>query len=102
MGAPGSVAHGSSDSRGAAARPHPHSKIQSTETIQRETLMRSATLLLTTLLAAGSAQAGGKGMVQLTSPHDVTTTTERLVDTLESKGMTIFAVVDHADEWDEL
>ncbi|MDZ7747816.1 MAG: DUF302 domain-containing protein [Halofilum sp. (in: g-proteobacteria)] len=48
------------------------------------------------VLASATATAAGDGMVSMRSAHDVATTTERLVDTLEAKGMTVFRVIDHA------
>jgi uncharacterized protein (DUF302 family) len=42
-----------------------------------------------------AAQAGD-GMITVKSAYDVPTTTDRLVDVLEGKGMTIFARIDHA------
>ncbi|WP_440997915.1 DUF302 domain-containing protein [Arhodomonas sp. SL1] len=46
-------------------------------------------------LGAGSVH-GAEGMEQVTSTDDVATTTERLVEVLEEKGMNVFAVIDHA------
>lgn len=55
-----------------------------------------ATALIMLVLVAAHAHGAGKGMVRIASAHDVATTTERLVDALESKGMTVFEVIDHA------
>ncbi len=52
-----------------------------------------------TALAATTVQAAdmsGDGMVTVKSPHDVATTVEKLVAVLESKGMNVFATIDHA------
>lgn len=48
------------------------------------------------MLASAAATAAGDGMVSMRSAEDVATTTERLVDTLETRGMTVFRVIDHA------
>lgn len=57
----------------------------------------SAALCLTVAIAApmGSALASD-GMVTVKSAHDVQTTVEKLVAVLESKGMNVFARVNHA------
>jgi uncharacterized protein (DUF302 family) len=50
------------------------------------------------------ASAGGKpiekknGIVDIPSNHSVDQTVERLKDTLQSKGVTLFAVIDHSGE----
>ncbi len=56
------------------------------------------TLLPAMLLFAVSTHvlAESDGLVTLESPHDVATTADRLEQTLEDKGMTVFARIDHA------
>jgi len=58
--------------------------------------MRRTGLILALLLLTAPAWAAGDGMVRMRSAHDVPTTTQRLVDGLEAKGMTVFTVIDHA------
>jgi len=54
------------------------------------------------ILLAGSLMLGllpahaGDGLVRLESRADVATTTQRLVDALNAKGMNVFATIDHA------
>ena len=43
-----------------------------------------------------TAAAAESGMVNIRSAHGVGTTVERLVNALESKGLTVFARIDHA------
>ncbi len=60
-------------------------------------MRKIATLLLASAVCLGSAAAfAADGMIQLQSPYTVEQTVERFVDTAESKGLTIFAQVDHA------
>ena len=42
------------------------------------------------------AMAGGPGTMKLASPYDVATTLDRFENILKSKGITIFARIDHA------
>jgi uncharacterized protein (DUF302 family) len=55
-----------------------------------------AALALAASLTAVPAAAGPQGMVMMESEHSVDTTLDRLADTLKSKGLTVFARVDHA------
>ena len=50
----------------------------------------SALILLTTVASAAD------GLVTLESPHSVSVTTDRLENTLQEKGLTVFARIDHA------
>ncbi len=52
--------------------------------------------LTSALLLPINANAGDQ-MITLESPHDVSTTLDKLVAALESKGMNIFARIDHAE-----
>jgi uncharacterized protein (DUF302 family) len=57
------------------------------------------TVMLAAVLGASAAAAqtpAPAGLVVVESAHDVPLTTERLVDALRAKGMTIFERVDHA------
>ncbi len=45
---------------------------------------------------SSSAQAAD-GMITVESPHDVATTVDKLVAVLESKGMNVFARINHAE-----
>lgn len=56
-------------------------------------------ILLITLLALTFAlpALAAEGMINLTSQHSVDATADRLVTMLESKGMTVFDRIDHAD-----
>lgn len=54
-----------------------------------------AALALTVLSMTGTARAAD-GLVGVKSDHDVATTADRLVAALESKGLTVFARIDHA------
>ena len=49
-------------------------------------------LVLTFALPALAAD----GIIRVSSPHSVTATADRLVELLESKGMTVFTRIDHA------
>ena len=44
------------------------------------------------------AQTGGKGIIDVPSNHSVDQTVERLKEILRSKGVTLFALVDHSGE----
>jgi len=44
------------------------------------------------------APAGGKGIIDKPSNHSVEQTVEKLKDILQSKGATLFALVDHSGE----
>lgn len=57
--------------------------------------MRLITGLLATTLLCSSAFADS-GLIQVKSAHDVATTADRLEQTLKSKGMQIFARINHA------
>lgn len=48
------------------------------------------------LLFATAAAAADSGLISVKSAHDVKTTADRLESALESKGMTVFARIDHA------
>jgi len=52
-------------------------------------------------MASGSSKevlAGGKGIIDKLSNHSVDQTVEKLKNTLQSKGVTLFALVDHSGE----
>lgn len=56
-------------------------------------------ILLSTLLIfilSASMAFAIDGLVTIKSAHDVATTTDRLITALETKGMTVFARIDHA------
>ena len=55
-----------------------------------------AVFIAGSILSATPALAAD-GMVTVKSPHDVSTTVEKLVAVLESKGMNIFARVNHTE-----
>jgi len=57
--------------------------------------MKRIVPLLLLLFASASAFAGD-GIIMLSSAHNVSTTADRLVTALESKGMKIFTRIDHA------
>ena len=59
-------------------------------------MKHSALLLLGFLLFFSASSHAADGLIQLQSPHSVKETTARFVDVAESKGLTIFAQVDHA------
>src|SRR5512134_711715 len=50
------------------------------------------------VVVAVNAFAAGSGLISKPSPHSVPETMDRLVTVLQSKGMTIFARIDHAAE----
>ena len=60
--------------------------------------MRNAFIAGLLVLVAGNALAGGSGLVSRPSPYSVPETIERLTTVLQSKGMTVFARIDHAAE----
>jgi len=60
----------------------------------RQTVTLLAVLLLS--VAGNSVAAETAGLVRVASPHDVTTTADRLERVLGEKGMTVFARIDHA------
>jgi uncharacterized protein (DUF302 family) len=47
---------------------------------------------------AGGAAAAGRGVVDRPSPHSVDETVRRFKDILRAKGITLFAIVDHAGQ----
>ncbi|GAB4372028.1 MAG: DUF302 domain-containing protein [Deltaproteobacteria bacterium] len=49
------------------------------------------------MLLAASVQAGEPGLVTRPSPHSVAKTIDRLEQVVTSKGMTVFARIDHAE-----
>jgi uncharacterized protein (DUF302 family) len=49
------------------------------------------------ILFAASAHGGGNGLVTLQSAHSVAGTIDRLERVVKSKGMTVFARIDHAE-----
>ncbi|MFT5658271.1 MAG: hypothetical protein ACI9KN_001550 [Gammaproteobacteria bacterium] len=58
--------------------------------------MRQIILCLLVLVASTSSLFAGEGMQQIKSAHDVKSTGDRLEKVLKSKGMTVFARIDHA------
>ena len=48
------------------------------------------------LMILSATALGANGMVEVKSSHDVATTGDNLVKVLESKGMNVFARIDHA------
>ena len=49
-------------------------------------------------LVIGMAGSGGDGIVTKSSPRSVEDTVSRLTGLVESKGMNVFAVIDHSGE----
>jgi uncharacterized protein (DUF302 family) len=60
--------------------------------------MRKAVIAGLLILVTGNALAGGSGLISKPSPYAVPETIDRLTAVLQSRGMTIFARVDHAAE----
>lgn len=60
--------------------------------------MRKAVLAFALLILGSDAWAGPDGLVSRPSRYSVPQTADRLVAVLESKGMTVFARIDHAAE----
>lgn len=60
--------------------------------------MRKAVLVFALLILGSDAWAGPEGLVSRPSRYSVPQTADRLVAVLESKGMTVFARIDHAAE----
>jgi uncharacterized protein (DUF302 family) len=60
--------------------------------------MRKTILVFALLLLAIDAQAGADGVVSKPSRYSVPETMDRVVAVLQSKGMTVFARIDHAAE----
>jgi uncharacterized protein (DUF302 family) len=60
--------------------------------------MRKTILTFALLLLGINAWAGPKGFVSKPSRYSVQETVDRLVSVLQSKGMTVFARIDHAAE----
>ena len=60
--------------------------------------MRKTILTLALLLLGLNAWAGPEGLVSKPSRYSVPETVDRLVTVLQSKGMTVFARIDHAAE----
>lgn len=58
--------------------------------------MRRSAFVLALLLLPSAALAADDGMVRKESAHSVSGTIDRLQSALESKGLTIFARIDHA------
>jgi uncharacterized protein (DUF302 family) len=54
------------------------------------------TIIVFMMLAVALPVSADNGLVTLESPHDVATTTEKLVTTLKAKGMKVFDVIDHS------
>lgn len=60
--------------------------------------MRKTVFAFVLLLAGSIAWAGPEGLVSKPSRYSVPETLDRLVTVLQSKGMTVFARIDHAAE----
>jgi uncharacterized protein (DUF302 family) len=54
------------------------------------------TLFCMTFVVSSSASAEEEGLIRLQSPYSVTQTLDRFEQSVKSKGMTIFARIDHA------
>ena len=54
-------------------------------------------VLVTSLILFSSAVSADNGLISVKSSHDVETTANKLEEVLKSKGMTVFARIDHAD-----
>lgn len=74
------------------------SKLRSTDRwwLARDIGTVSRALALLLLLLGNVTMAHDSGLISLRSAHDVATTVERLQQHLQNKGMTVFAVLDHA------
>ncbi|MCF6281223.1 MAG: DUF302 domain-containing protein [Candidatus Polarisedimenticolaceae bacterium] len=59
--------------------------------------MRPLQFALLSLLLISSATFADNGLVTIKSAHDVPTTTNRLVQLLKERGMTLFNRINHAD-----
>ena len=71
-------------------------RISDLRCLQRDINTVTCALALLLLLLGNVAMAHDTNLVKLRSAHDVTTTVERLQQHLQSKGMTVFAALDHA------
>jgi uncharacterized protein (DUF302 family) len=69
--------------------------------VRRTTLRAAATASVTALALAAatpaSAGSGADGLIKMKSAHSVETTLDRMASALESKGLTVFARVDHRE-----
>ena len=63
----------------------------------QEGTMRKVGFAVIFAMVAVSAFAGGNGLISKPSRYSAPETMERLVVVLQSKGMTVFARIDHAD-----
>ena len=66
--------------------------------MNKEGIMRKTILALALLFVGINAWAGPEGFVGKPSRYPVPETMDRLVTVLQSKGMTVFARIDHAAE----
>ncbi|SDG29252.1 Uncharacterized conserved protein, DUF302 family [Limimonas halophila] len=63
----------------------------------RATVTAPITALALAAAAPASAGSGADGLIKVKSEHSVETTLDRLASALESKGLTVFARVDHRE-----
>lgn len=60
--------------------------------------MRNLLIAMAMLVSAPTALADGKGIVDKPSKYSVAETLDRLTRVLQSKGVSVFARIDHSDE----
>jgi uncharacterized protein (DUF302 family) len=58
-------------------------------------MLRARLILISSLLLVPVAQAADNGLITMKSPHSVDETLDRFEAAVKSKGMTVFARVDH-------
>ncbi len=58
--------------------------------------MKKCAVILAVLLFSTATALAADGVISVKSAHDVNATADRLVSALKSKGMTVFARIDHA------
>ncbi len=58
--------------------------------------MRSLLVIFLSVILISPALAGGDGLINVKSAHDVKQTADRLESVLKEKGMTVFIRIDHA------
>lgn len=59
-------------------------------------MLRAGLVLLSTLLFVPLGQAAENGLIKIKSPYSVDKTLDRFEQAVKSKGMTVFARIDHA------
>jgi len=64
---------------------------------RRTSLAASLAAIAIAVAAPAHAGSGADGLIEMKSQHSVETTLDRLAEMLESKGLTVFARVDHRE-----